>query len=392
MSANTKGILAASVPISSMIMVASVQFGSHAGSGFASGNQADKYFIQTGYVGILTPIIAIALMTLVAREAIAMYNNHKCKNYVDLYKQLYHPYDKLAVIFEVWFNIMVLVSASSVLAGAAELLKELNILPYIVTAVLVAIVLLFLVIFGETVVAKASTFFTVIILITCFAIFFSGIAEKGIPTIVGNIKTSGAPQGHILPILSAFSYAGFCLTVLPSLITTGKILKNRRNAGGAMLISFFMNLIPLMLSVLMLFGWSADYRAAGRSTLPTLFITEQLGSTVLFICYNVCLFLCMVSTGVTTTFGFVSRFYNHEFLKKRITSSRMRSLIVAVIALSASTLFSLVGLDKVVNYGYRYMGYIGTIITIIPFLTIGRYKNKKFDAEQQKSESIIEQA
>ena len=49
MSANTKGILAASVPISSMIMVASVQFGSHAGSGFASGNQADKYFTKTSH-------------------------------------------------------------------------------------------------------------------------------------------------------------------------------------------------------------------------------------------------------------------------------------------------------------------------------------------------------
>lgn len=385
MNTKTKSFVAASVPISSMIMVASVQFGSHAGSGFASGNQADKYFIQTGYIGLLTPVIAVALMTLVAREAIAMYNNHKCRNYMDLFRELYHPFDKLAVVFEIWFNIMVLVSASSVLAGAAELLKELNILPYLVTAVLVGIILLFLVIFGESVVARASTLFTVIILITCFAIFFTGIAEKGIPAIAETIRASGAPQGHVLPILSAFSYAGFCLTVIPSLITTGAVLKNRRNAGGAMLISFFMNLIPLMLSVVMLFGWSADYRAAGRATLPTLYITEQLGSTVLFLCYNICLLLCMLSTGVTTTFGFVSRFRDLEFLKKRFQNQRTRCLIVAFVALSASTLFSLVGLDTVVNYGYRYMGYIGTVIFIIPFLTVGRYKNKKFDAEHRET-------
>ena len=218
----------AKVSASALIVVASVMFGSHAGSGFASGNQADKYFIQAGWVGMLTPIIAIGLMALVNREAIAMYNNHHCKNYMDLFRQLYHPYEKLAVLFEVWFNIMVLVSAGSVLAGAAELLKALHILPYAVTAILVGILLLFLTAFGAGLVGKASTLFSVIILITCFTIFIAGIAQKGVPDIVSVISQAGAPQGYVRPVLSAFGYAGFCSAVIPSLITTGVILKNRK--------------------------------------------------------------------------------------------------------------------------------------------------------------------
>ena len=97
---DTKGSI---VPVSSLIMVASVMFGSHAGSGFASGNQADKYFIQTGWIGIFTPFLAIAIMALINREAIAMYNNHNCKDYRDLFRYLYHPYDKLSILFEIYF-------------------------------------------------------------------------------------------------------------------------------------------------------------------------------------------------------------------------------------------------------------------------------------------------
>ena len=52
-------------------------------------------------------------------------------------------------------------------------------------------------------------------------------------------------------------------------------------------------------------------------------------------------------------------------------------MIVAFFALALSTIFSLVGLDNVINYGYRYMGYFATVTFIIPLLTIGRYKNKK---------------
>lgn len=371
---DTKGSI---VPVSSLIMVASVMFGSHAGSGFASGNQADKYFIQAGWIGIFTPFLAIAIMALINREAIAMYNNHNCKDYRDLFRYLYHPYDKLSILFEIYFNLMVLVGASSVLAGAAELLKETGFMSYVSALLLVGTILLLLTAFGEKVVAKASTFFSVIIIVTCLTIFIAAISKKGIPDIVNTAISLGTPKGLIKPILSAFAYAGFCSSVIPALTKTGTLLKTRKDAGKSMLIAFFMNVIPLFLSVFMLFAWCNDYNAAGKSTLPTLFITQQLGSDLLFVFYYICLMLCLISTGVTVTYGFVSRFEDVLFLKNRIKNKTQRCLIVAFFALALSTIFSLVGLDNVINYGYRYMGYFATVTFIIPLLTIGRYKNKK---------------
>jgi len=39
---------------------------------------------------------------------------------------------------------------------------------------------------------------------------------------------------------------------------------------------------------------------------------------------------------------------------------------------------SMLGLDKIIKYGYGYMGYLGIAIIIIPFLTVGVYKNRRF--------------
>jgi uncharacterized membrane protein YkvI len=39
---------------------------------------------------------------------------------------------------------------------------------------------------------------------------------------------------------------------------------------------------------------------------------------------------------------------------------------------------SMVGLDRIIKYGYGYMGYLGIAIIIVPFLTVGVYKNRKY--------------
>ena len=49
-----------------------------------------------------------------------------------------------------------------------------------------------------------------------------------------------------------------------------------------------------------------------------------------------------------------------------------------------SMTISLVGLTNIIKYGYGYCGYIGIAVIIIPFLTIGVYKNRKYLKENPK--------
>lgn len=52
--------------------VAAVLFGSHAGGGFATGNQETQYYVQFGWTAPITAILAMVLLTVTLREAIVM--------------------------------------------------------------------------------------------------------------------------------------------------------------------------------------------------------------------------------------------------------------------------------------------------------------------------------
>jgi len=89
------------------------------------------------------------------------------------------------------------------------------------------------------------------------------------------------------------------------------------------------------------------------------------------------LLLCLISTGVTTVFGLVNRFENVNVLKF-IPNITGRRAVISFITMSISMGVSMIGLSNIIKYAYGYAGYLGISIIIIPMLTIGRYKNKKF--------------
>jgi len=39
---------------------------------------------------------------------------------------------------------------------------------------------------------------------------------------------------------------------------------------------------------------------------------------------------------------------------------------------------SMAGLTNIIKYGYGYCGYLAILIIIIPFLTVGAYKNRMY--------------
>ena len=56
----------------------------------------------------------------------------------------------------------------------------------------------------------------------------------------------------------------------------------------------------------------------------------------------------------------------------------MRSAIVSAFIIILSMSISMVGLSNIIKYGYGYCGYLGIAVVVIPFLTVGVYKNRKY--------------
>ncbi|MBS5581589.1 MAG: hypothetical protein KHX20_03230 [Megasphaera sp.] len=370
------------VPLSLCFSVGAVLFSSHAGGGFATGNQANVYFISLGWLGPVTAILTMLLMTWTIKEAMYMYNSRHLKSYKQLFQNLYSPFPSLEILFEGFFYIMVLMAVSAAISGAASAISTQLALNYYVAIVIVGAIVFGLTIFGADLVRKATTYMGIAILATSVFIFVTGIYMAGeitgTTTVINAMTTDFAANGFSkIPqaLLHAVTYAGFQCVVIPTMIVVGAPLITRKSCATSMWFSFAMNAIALTLSVFMLLGWSGIY---GTSPLPTLTSCQEMGMSWLTVIYSICLLLCLISTGVTTVFGFTARFSEMNVLKTRITSSLIRSGLVTFFIIVVSMTISVAGLTNIIKYGYGYCGYLAIAIIIIPFLTIGRYKNMRY--------------
>ena len=177
-------------------------------------------------------------------------------------------------------------------------------------------------------------------------------------------------------ITNAFVYAGFQCVTMPTMVATP--LPNSKGCKKAMWISFAMNAVVLVLSVFMLLTWKDVYTGVdGGTIIPTLTSCNAMSINWLTTIYGVCLLLCLISTGVTTILGFATRFEKLKIFSG-IQSAPVRSAIVPAFIIILSMTISLAGLTNIIKYGYGYCGYLGIIVVVIPFLTVGVYKNRKY--------------
>lgn len=368
------------------LTVASVLFGWHAGGGFATGNQANQFYVITGWFGPLSAILALLLLTLAVREAIIMYNRNHLTNYKQLFERLYHPFDKLEIVFEIYFYIMILMAISASIAGTGKMFQDIANISYPVAIGFVGVILLVLTMFGADLVRKASTVMTVLILITAIAIFVVGIVQKG--GVIVQIFAQGPTWSQLpLAILKAFQYAGFQCAAIPTMIAVGTVLATPKDSKRSMWIAFALSSLVLCLSVVMLLGWSDVYSAMeGGSIIPTLTIAKQLGNPILIWAYYICLFMCFVSTAVAAIFGVVGRFSEMKAFS-RMKNEKVRYAVLSSIVMIISMGVSLAGLTNIIKYGYGYCGYVGIAFIVIPFLTVGVYKNRKANKLAKASDS-----
>lgn len=383
--ANISSIKAAS--LSMCFSVGAVLFSSHAGGGFATGNQENVYFVSLGWLGPITAIITMLLFTLTIKEAMNMYNSRHLTSYRQLFQNLYSPFKGIEYLFEAFFYIMVLMAVSATISGAASAINVQTGLNYYAGIGVVGAIIFFLTIFGAGLVRRATTYMGIAILAMVIMIFSVGIymggSIEGTQFFTAAMAQDFATNGFSkvpTAILHAVTYSGFQCVVIPTMIVVGTPLVTRKNCATSMWFSFVMNAIALTLAVCMLLGWTGIY---GKSPLPTLTSCKAMGMSWLTIAYSAFLLLCLISTGVTTVFGFTARFSETKCLKKVSHNAVTRSAIVTLFIIIASMTVSVAGLTNIIKYGYGYCGYLAIAIIIVPFLTIGYYKNKRYASDSE---------
>ena len=298
------------------LAVASVLFGWHAGGGFASGNQANQFFIITGWLGPFSAILAILLLTLTIRQAMIMYNQNKLKNYKQLFQKLYHPFSKLEIVFEIYFYVMILMAISASIAGAGKLFEDVANIPYVTCCYNSRCNTAYPNHVRRRPCSESLNYNECSYTHLCgyyFHFRYNAEELRNLDNCCGRPHAVTAADGasKVIPIRRLPSAA------IPTMIAVGVVLSSWKASKKSMWISFTMNSLALVLSVIMLLGWKDVYSAIdGGSVIPTLTVTKELNVGILTWAYYICLFLCFISTGVTAIFGVVGRFRDSKLFMK----------------------------------------------------------------------------
>ncbi len=358
--------------------VASVWFGAHVGGGFATGNQTMNFFVKEGWYTFWMPILIIGIIALVYRETMIMARNHKAYDYRTLSKKLYEPYDKvLSIVFEICYIIIVLLATGGSIAGAAALFADFG-LSYNLGVVITGTILFILTIFGANLIRGASSLMTIIIVICLTLICYIGIsANSGNFIELTTTRYSTESIWHALWL--GLKYAGFQAIVWSIVISVCQPLKTDKEINHTTIVGFILNSVMIVLSCMMLFAWLPGTTG---ETLPILYICKQIGKDWLVFVYSIVLLLAFISTGISCVFGAITRFENLIKVPQNITVKRgLLSLCCMILSMA----ISLFGLTAIVQIGYGYTGVLGIFVVIIPVLTVGHMKNKKFKQEHQDS-------
>lgn len=388
--------------------IASVWFGTHVGGGFATGNQVIGYFAQYGSIPALVyPLLAMGILAFIMHIMLKFARLNGFTNYKDTYAALY-PQPWMEIFFEIFYIVIILAAVAAAVAGAGNVVANFLGIEYVGTAKLICnlaivVILIILCIFGVKVVVAASTVLSVLIMISTAMVVVAGLvaAKDGDAfRLLQEYNAAAAPYtpqftGSIInsaPFRAILVYAGFQCVSIPPMIAGAQNM-GTTGTKRACILGWLMNGLALSVSGYMLSKWYpmlqglktaeiAGYLTATQ--IPNQTVLTIIGLKWLLTFFSVLLFCAFVSTCVTLIYTMVQRFQGKLF-PNTIKSEKIRSVIVAAIAIAICFSISLLGLTTITTKLYGYDGYYALIFVVLPALIWGIPKIKKLEAEGKKA-------
>ena len=378
------------------IGVSAVWFGTHVGTGTASGNQTASYFGAYGKLGLLGGFIAMILLGFCIYYCIEYSRLIGTTNFKEFANSFFSPYQKIfSTVFEFAFIWMVIMNFSAALDTGATTLKLQFGLNYWIGILLFCVATIVLTMFGAELVRKSSTILTFLILAALIAIVFFGLTSSQ-NDFVGH-WTSTITLPATLPekpwyelVWSAILYSSFlAVGMMGTSLSVSDSLKNKKDSKKAAILGIILNGGLICLVAILLYAFPTvlgdyfDPMRASKTFIPNLEIVGIIGKPFLTYFYIVILFCAIISTLEGYGFGVISRY--RKFIPIKKESGKDLSLLI--ILLVVGILVSRLGLDWIISKGFRFIGYVEIVFVVLPTLIIGHKKIKMATEKKQKNEN-----
>lgn len=363
--------------------LASAWFGTHCGSGFATGAQATSFWVKYGAHAFYLPIISVAIMSIVAYYYWEYSRTFKTYDYSSFSKSLYAPYHKVfGTIYNILFLGIMIMGVSAVFAGCGQLLNSTLGIPFFLGVAITMAITIILNMFGSGLLTKSASALSTILVVSLVIVTMTGIIKNGarLGEIATNWETSGSAASAIW---SAILYASFQCAILGATINLSETITSKKESKLAAVFGLIMN--GLMMVVLTYMLLSA-YPGTTSEALPVLAIAESLGIPFLVPLYSLMLFLSFITTAITCIGSIVKRVENMG--AKQIPNPNTRRGLYSFALVVVSFCIAQFGLLAIIKQGYTAIGYLSVPFIIIPILAIAPRKIKKAKAEAKANSSI----
>ncbi|MCD1147934.1 hypothetical protein LQU94_07390 [Peptoniphilus sp. KCTC 25270] len=366
--------------------VATVWFSTHCGAGFASGTQELQYFANHGWFGVLFPLLTFLVIALTyyvgmetARQTGKFSYNEWTKEAFGKYSKIFSPGMEISVI------IVTIAASAATLATGGLLVNQYLGLPVLLGSFIMLVIITLICIFGESVVRKNAMIMSAAIIGIISIVIVAGLI-KFWPDIVRLFSeryvnpqaakwsienTTETVQGSVgNALLWALTYAGFQIGAVGGIVASFKGGLYKKEAQGAIIIGYFMNVIMLIGIALLIFSQMPGiYLDEATRALPTIAVVNQLDIPALEVLYPILLFLALITTAVGLIFGMIARV--EPYVLKNMDNVLLKKTIISVGCLVVCYLISTLGLMWVVQTAYKYLGIWSWIFNILPLWFIG---------------------
>jgi uncharacterized membrane protein YkvI len=333
--------------------------------GYGTGRELAEFFLRFGTLGGLKAMLAISMVmwSLVCAASYEFARMYRAYDYRTFFRELLGKY---WFLYEICYNITLLIVLAVAASAAGNILLEIFGLPYYTGVIALMAGVGTLVLKGRETIEKVLAYWSFLLYIVFFIFLVAAYLK------FGGAITSAVFRGDIRDgwVWGGLKYAFYNLGIIPVVLFTARHFETRKDAIISGLLSGVIGIFPGLLLYLAMAG---QYPAILNEAVPTNHILSLIGSRSLQYLFQLVLFGTLIETGTGYIFGFNERVAS-AYRDRRQKMPGHITAVLTLIILALGAFIARFGLVDLIAKGYGTISWAFLFVYVIPILTLGVWK------------------
>jgi len=332
------------------------------GGGYATGRELVAFFLDRGPLpGLLGLLVAGLVFAAVMATAYEFARQTGAHDYRTFCRRLLGP---AWVLYELAYLALVVLILAVVGSAAGELASGALGLPRAIGTVGMMLLVGTLTFFGSTLIGKVLAGWSVLLYAVYLLLFALTLAAHADAMALNLRQPSDAGGGWAV---SGMRYAAYNIS-LPAVLFCMTLLKTRRQAVGAGVLTGLIAIIPALLFYLAMLAY---YPAIGAQPVPALFLMAQLDIPWLQGLFQLVVFGTFVETGTGVLHAINERIDVQAREGGRALPRWARPAVAGSLLLLSIYGATTFGIVDLIARGYGLLSWVFIAVLIVPLMTLG---------------------